>query len=168
MSHNPLHASSPVPVSTNSPHGIVTPVQEKQEKHGQAGASWKANEQQVLPQNRLWIVFPGLMCCVFLAALDQVRSQFCPFSTDRRFTHYNRPSLQLLYQPLSNVLARVKITAGSEGIPSFFFLARFDSHLFSQLLPPRGQRARSIVRKVIRSHWQKTRSLLCYLVVLGK
>ena len=143
MSDNPLHASSPVPVSTNSPHGIVTAVQEKQEKHGQAGASWKANEQQVLPQNRLWIVFPGLMCCVFLAALDQVRSQFCPFSTDRRFTHYNRPSLQLLYQPLSNVLARVKITAGSEGIPSFFFLARFDSHLFFSA-PTSSRPARSL------------------------
>ncbi|KAN0112081.1 MFS amino acid permease [Russula decolorans] len=46
--------------------------QEKQEKHtGKAGASWKANEQHVLPHNRFWIVFPGLMCCIFLAALDQ-------------------------------------------------------------------------------------------------
>ncbi|KAI0293081.1 major facilitator superfamily domain-containing protein [Russula brevipes] len=36
-----------------------------------AGASWKANEKQVLPENRLWIVFSGLMCCIFLAALDQ-------------------------------------------------------------------------------------------------
>ncbi|OCB88604.1 MFS general substrate transporter [Sanghuangporus baumii] len=36
------------------------------------GAAWKANEQHVLPENRLLIVFPGLMLCVFLAALDQV------------------------------------------------------------------------------------------------
>ncbi|KAF8503316.1 major facilitator superfamily domain-containing protein [Russula emetica] len=72
MSHNPLHASSPDLASTNPPHGIVTPVQEKHEKHtGKAGASWKANEQHVLPHNRFWIVFPGLMCCIFLAALDQ-------------------------------------------------------------------------------------------------
>ncbi|EJD04044.1 MFS general substrate transporter [Fomitiporia mediterranea MF3/22] len=35
------------------------------------GAAWKANEQHVLPENRLMIVFPGLMLCVFLAALDQ-------------------------------------------------------------------------------------------------
>ena len=78
MSHNSPHASSPDLASTNSPHGIVTLVQEKQEKHtGEPGASWKDNEQQVLPPNRFWIVFPGLMCCVFLAALDQVRSQLC-------------------------------------------------------------------------------------------
>ncbi|ETW86054.1 MFS amino acid permease [Heterobasidion irregulare TC 32-1] len=36
-----------------------------------AGASWKANEEHVLPKNRLWIVFLGLMACTFLAALDQ-------------------------------------------------------------------------------------------------
>ena len=134
MSHNPLHASSPDLASTSSPHGIVTPIQEKQEKHekhtGKARSSWKANEQQVLPHNRFWIVFPGLMCCIFLAALDQVRSQLCIFSADRRFTHCNRPSSQLLYRQLSNVLARAKITAGLEGMPSFFSLARFDSHLF--------------------------------------
>lgn len=47
-------------------------MQEKQEKHpSKPGASWSANEHQVLPPNRFWIVFPGLMCCVFLAALDQ-------------------------------------------------------------------------------------------------
>lgn len=92
MSHSPLHASSPAAASTNSPHGIVTPVQEKQDKDKEvhtskaAGASWKNNEQQVLPQNRLWIVFPGLMCCVFLAALDQVCSQSCLFSSGA-FTH---------------------------------------------------------------------------------
>lgn len=35
------------------------------------GESWKKHEQQVLPKNRIWIVFTGLMMCVFLAALDQ-------------------------------------------------------------------------------------------------
>ncbi|KAI6118806.1 MFS general substrate transporter [Pisolithus croceorrhizus] len=37
----------------------------------EAGASWKQNEEHVLPKNRLGIVFFGLMCSVFLAALDQ-------------------------------------------------------------------------------------------------
>ena len=82
MSHN-LHGSSPDLASTSSPHhlGIVTPVQENQDKHtDKAGASWKVNEQQVLPHNRYWIVFPGIMCCVFLAALDQVHSHYVSFA----------------------------------------------------------------------------------------
>lgn len=36
------------------------------------GASWKANEQHVLPKNKMPFVFTGLMLCIFLAALDQV------------------------------------------------------------------------------------------------
>ena len=47
----------------------------------QAGASWKANEQHVLPKNRLFIVFCGLMLCTFLAALDQVRLCMSGFFT---------------------------------------------------------------------------------------
>ncbi|KAG6370083.1 MFS general substrate transporter [Boletus reticuloceps] len=35
------------------------------------GASWKDKEEHVLPKNRLGIVFFGLMCTIFLAALDQ-------------------------------------------------------------------------------------------------
>ncbi|KII88358.1 hypothetical protein PLICRDRAFT_41528 [Plicaturopsis crispa FD-325 SS-3] len=35
------------------------------------GASWKQDEEHVLPKNRLGIVFLGLMACVFLAAIDQ-------------------------------------------------------------------------------------------------
>ncbi|TFK55105.1 MFS general substrate transporter [Heliocybe sulcata] len=35
------------------------------------GETWKAQEQHVLPKNRLGIVFIGLMSCTFLAALDQ-------------------------------------------------------------------------------------------------
>ena len=42
-----------------------------QEKR-KAGASWKAVEQHILPYNRLGIVVPGLMACIFLTALDQV------------------------------------------------------------------------------------------------
>ncbi|KAG9318906.1 MFS amino acid permease [Chiua virens] len=37
----------------------------------QPGASWKDKEEHVLPKNRLGIVFFGLMCSIFLAALDQ-------------------------------------------------------------------------------------------------
>ncbi|KAG8217929.1 MFS general substrate transporter [Butyriboletus roseoflavus] len=37
----------------------------------QPGASWKDKEEHVLPKNRLSIVFFGLMCTMFLAALDQ-------------------------------------------------------------------------------------------------
>lgn len=38
------------------------------------GAGWKNSEAEihVLPNNRIPIVFSGLMMCVFLAAVDQV------------------------------------------------------------------------------------------------
>ncbi len=65
--------------STNSPREIVTPTEEKH-TGTYIRASWKVNEQQVLPRNCLWIVFSGLMCCVFLAALDQVGDQLSLFS----------------------------------------------------------------------------------------
>jgi hypothetical protein len=78
MSHSLVHAG-PDPAPTNSTHGMDLPDMPVQEVH-KTRASWKENEQQILPQNRLWLVFPGLMCCVFLAALDQVRSQPCLFS----------------------------------------------------------------------------------------
>ncbi|KAG0705975.1 MFS general substrate transporter [Suillus ampliporus] len=35
------------------------------------GASWKKDEEHVVPKNRISIVFFGLMCSTFLAALDQ-------------------------------------------------------------------------------------------------
>ncbi|KAI6040004.1 MFS general substrate transporter, partial [Pisolithus marmoratus] len=44
---------------------------EKPEGKALPGASWKDKEEHVLPKNRLGIVFLGLMCSVFLAALDQ-------------------------------------------------------------------------------------------------
>ena len=78
MSPSSIHAS-PDLAPTNSPHGMDLPDMPVQEVH-KTRASWKENEQHILPQNRLWLVFPGLMCCVFLAALDQVRSQLCLFS----------------------------------------------------------------------------------------
>jgi hypothetical protein len=46
-------------------------------KSEKPGASWKGNEEHVLPKNRIGMVFFGLMACVFLAALDQVCS--CSF-----------------------------------------------------------------------------------------
>ena len=42
------------------------------EEKPKAGASWKAAEQHILPFNRLGIVIPGLMACIFLTSLDQV------------------------------------------------------------------------------------------------
>ncbi|KAG1891200.1 major facilitator superfamily domain-containing protein [Suillus subluteus] len=45
-----------------------SPVKEAKER---PGASWKKDEEHVVPKNRMGIVFFGLMCSVFLAALDQ-------------------------------------------------------------------------------------------------
>ncbi|KAG1756583.1 MFS general substrate transporter [Suillus paluster] len=41
------------------------------EAKGKPGASWKKDEEHVVPKNRIGIVFFGLMCCTFLAASDQ-------------------------------------------------------------------------------------------------
>lgn len=43
------------------------PVKEAKER---PGASWKKDEEDVVPKNRISIVFFGLMCSTFLAALD--------------------------------------------------------------------------------------------------
>lgn len=43
-----------------------------EKEKAQPGASWKDKEEHVLPKNRLGIVLFGLMCTIFLAALDQV------------------------------------------------------------------------------------------------
>jgi hypothetical protein len=37
------------------------------------GAAWKANEEQHIPENRLYIVMTGLMLCTFLAAIGQFK-----------------------------------------------------------------------------------------------
>jgi hypothetical protein len=134
MSDNPRDATNPVAtINSHSHDETVTPVPEK----GKARASWQDSEEQILPENRLRIVFPGLMCCIFLAALDQVCSNlFCQSSlvTDCRF---NRLSLLPLYPPSSSILAEGKTTAGSAG-PSFVSSRRsfpFNPH---QFLPPRS------------------------------
>ena len=72
MSDSPQDASPGTAIHLHSHEESVPPVPEQR----RARASWKDNEQQVLPENRLWIVFSGLMCCIFLAALDQVHFPF--------------------------------------------------------------------------------------------
>ncbi|KAK7054751.1 hypothetical protein VNI00_003214 [Paramarasmius palmivorus] len=55
--------------TTNSPSAVdVAPSTTAKAKPGE---SWKANEEHVLPKNNLPVVFLGLMCCIFLAAIDQ-------------------------------------------------------------------------------------------------
>ncbi|KAH9928566.1 MFS amino acid permease [Epithele typhae] len=61
-------AADKIATSGTSTPAAPASISEK-EKHA-PGASWKANEEHVLPKNRMGIVFAGLMCCIFLAALD--------------------------------------------------------------------------------------------------
>ncbi|KAF8201537.1 MFS amino acid permease [Pholiota molesta] len=62
MSINEKQEPDPVVESNGAPEG---------KKKAPPGASWKENEQHLLPKNNLTIVFAGLMCTVFLAAIDQ-------------------------------------------------------------------------------------------------
>ena len=48
------------------------PPAHAEEKKAKPGAAWKDGEIHVLPKNNLTVVFAAFMCCVFLAALDQV------------------------------------------------------------------------------------------------
>ncbi|EGN93322.1 hypothetical protein SERLA73DRAFT_189897 [Serpula lacrymans var. lacrymans S7.3] len=54
-------------VSPAEPAQEITKATEKREP----GSSWKDKEEHVIPKNKLGVVFLGLMCCTFLAALDQ-------------------------------------------------------------------------------------------------
>jgi len=47
------------------------PASAPAEHKSKPGQSWKQGEEHVLPKNNMPIVFAGLMCCTFLAALDQ-------------------------------------------------------------------------------------------------
>ncbi|KAH9946136.1 MFS amino acid permease [Epithele typhae] len=49
----------------------TTPAPSAPSEKVKPGSTWKQNEEHVLPKNRMSLVFTGLMCCVFLAALDQ-------------------------------------------------------------------------------------------------
>jgi hypothetical protein len=71
MSDSPRDADPVIATHLHLHEESLTPVPEPEQQRI-PGASWKDNEEQVLPDNRLWIVFSGLMCCIFLAALDQV------------------------------------------------------------------------------------------------
>ncbi|KAG1836612.1 MFS general substrate transporter [Suillus subluteus] len=42
-----------------------------EEANKRSGASWKTVEEHVIPKNRMGIVFFGLMCTIFLVAIDQ-------------------------------------------------------------------------------------------------
>ncbi|KAJ7581208.1 MFS general substrate transporter [Mycena floridula] len=58
---------------SSSPVPDVAPAEvepDSKEKH-KSGSGWRDQDTHVLPENRLPIVFSGLMLCVFLAALDQ-------------------------------------------------------------------------------------------------
>ncbi|KAF8623555.1 hypothetical protein AX15_006326 [Amanita polypyramis BW_CC] len=57
---------------SSDPHTPPNDVSEKADPTKlEPGASWKANETHLLPENRLSVVFIGLMLTTFLAALDQ-------------------------------------------------------------------------------------------------
>ncbi|KAI0374828.1 MFS amino acid permease [Pilatotrama ljubarskyi] len=54
-----------------SVHTAAARLDADHQKRGKPGQHWKDGEEQVLPKNNMPIVFTGLMCCTFLAALDQ-------------------------------------------------------------------------------------------------
>jgi len=70
MSDHPSHVNP-----ANTDHDETAAMSEPENR--KARSSWKG-QQQVLPENRLGIVFSGLMCCTFLAALDQVHAIHIP------------------------------------------------------------------------------------------
>ncbi|CAO1625088.1 unnamed protein product [Jaminaea pallidilutea] len=74
---NTSHEALPSPSSTAA-NERVNSHEEKQQEASASGepgekkkGHWLENDVHVIPKNNLWIVFPGLMLCVFLAALDQ-------------------------------------------------------------------------------------------------
>ena len=72
----------PSPADTQPSQNIdLLSSQEKPE----AGVSWRAAEQHVLPYNLLGIVITGLIVCMSLAALDQVSilvTRYDPLTAD--------------------------------------------------------------------------------------
>ncbi|KIM48914.1 hypothetical protein M413DRAFT_89920 [Hebeloma cylindrosporum] len=53
------------------PEQVPGPTNGTIKKKAPQGSTWKTDETHVLPKNNLSLVFMGLMCCVFLAAIDQ-------------------------------------------------------------------------------------------------
>ena len=54
----------------------MAPESSNQEKRKVPGDSWKLDEEQVLPKNKLGIVSFALVCTMFLGILDQVSRTF--------------------------------------------------------------------------------------------
>jgi MFS family permease len=126
------------PATTNDdPHSHGEVVSSAPERR-KAGASWKEKEQQVLPENRLWLVFAGLMCCIFLAALDQVCLHHILYEPSLSPTIglllCDRPSLRLHYQPSSNISVEVRTTAGLAGTSFLLHTVCSSSFLVSSYL----------------------------------
>lgn len=105
------------------PPAVSAPVSDPEKapaEKAKPGQHWKHNEEHVLPKNRMSLVFSGLMACVFLAALDQVRTVNCrsvrlalhPLTS---YLAKPRQSLPLLFLPLSSNLEVERSTAGSAG-----------------------------------------------------
>ncbi|KAG1730746.1 MFS general substrate transporter [Suillus lakei] len=88
------------------------------------GASWRQVEELVIPKNRLGIVFFGLMCTVFLAALDQtivataLPTIVAELGGGKNYSYVGSvyllvsTSLGPLYGKLSNVLGRKPMLYG--------------------------------------------------------
>ncbi|KAG2054759.1 MFS general substrate transporter [Suillus hirtellus] len=99
-----------------------SPVKEAKQS---PGASWKKDEGHIVPKNRLGIVFFGLMCSTFLAALDQtiVATALPTIVADLGGgNNYSwvgsaymlaSASLGPLYGKLSNILGRKPVLYGS-------------------------------------------------------
>ncbi|KAG1875104.1 major facilitator superfamily domain-containing protein [Suillus tomentosus] len=99
-----------------------SPVKEAKQS---PGASWKKDEEHIVPKNRLGIVFFGLMCSTFLAALDQtiVATALPTIVADLGGgNNYSwvgsaymlaSASLGPLYGKLSNILGRKPVLYGS-------------------------------------------------------
>lgn len=83
------------PVTASSTTEAQPPAAEESNGKSKPGASWKAGEQQIIPKNRIGIVFFGLMLTVFLAALDQVCHLHFTLEAPTVLTSYlRRPLLQ--------------------------------------------------------------------------
>jgi hypothetical protein len=165
MSDNPRHAANSGR-DTIHPHSHDETVLQVPEKD-KARFSLEDSEQHILPENRLRIVFPGLMCCIFLAAVDQVGA----FSIDSPLPL----TVGLLYPQtiVATALPTIveHIGGGKDyswvGRFVFYSLAWFLLNISFQLLPPRSQRPCPFIWKVVRPHREKACPLLCHSVIPG-
>ena len=66
--------ASPAPEMNSAQAGSVAPAAPVKAPKRKPGAAWKENEEHHLPENRIYIVFSGLMLCVFLAALGELQT----------------------------------------------------------------------------------------------